>query len=202
MNAVNQQHVTINDNPQTVALRKAFAELALKNKELERLAIRDELTGLCNRRKLDASFASEVSRAERYGRPLSVIMFDIDRFKTVNDTYGHPVGDIVLSETGERLRNALRSNDIPGRWGGEEFLIICPETDPGAAAQLAERLRHDYEAHAFPVAGRLTASFGVAAHHKGQLANDILLRADKALYRAKNAGRNRVEQDNWKNRRR
>ncbi len=178
-----------------IALQHARAELALKNSELERLAAQDKLTGLYNRRKLDESFAFEVSRAERYDRPLSVIMLDIDHFKAVNDTHGHPVGDAVLVETSKRLRAALRTSDIPGRWGGEEFLIICPETGLDTAANLAERLRHDYEICDFPVAGHLTASFGVAAHHKGHLATDILLGADEALYRAKNGGRNRVEQE-------
>jgi len=178
-----------------IALQQARNELTLKNEELEQLAIRDKLTGLYNRRKLDESFAVEVSRAERYGRPLSVILLDIDRFKAVNDTHGHPVGDAVLVETAERLLTALRTSDVPGRWGGEEFLIICPETPLDTALQLAERLRHDYEVRDFPAAGRLTASFGVAAHHKGLLANDILLSVDQALYRAKNDGRNRVERE-------
>ncbi len=171
-----------------IALRQALSKL-------EQLAIRDKLTGLYNRRKLDESFAVEVSRAERYGRPLSVIMLDIDHFKAVNDTHGHPVGDAVLVETAERLLAALRTSDIPGRWGGEEFLIICPETPLDTAVQLADRLRHNYEMKDFPEAGRLTASFGVSTHHKGQLAPDILSGADKALYRAKNGGRNRVEKE-------
>ncbi len=171
-----------------IALRQALSRL-------EQLAIRDKLTGLYNRRKLDESFAVEVSRAERYGRPLSVIMLDIDHFKEVNDTHGHPVGDAVLTQTAERLQAALRTSDIAGRWGGEEFLIICPETPLETAMQLAERLRLDYEAYDFMAAGRLTASFGVAAHRKGHLANHILLSADEALYRAKNGGRNRVERE-------
>ncbi len=178
-----------------LALQQARAELALKNIELEQLAARDKLTGLYNRRKLDESFAVEVSRAARYGRPLSVILLDIDYFKDVNDTHGHPVGDAVLIETSERLREALRTSDIPGRWGGEEFLIICPETNLKTAVQLAERLRQNYAAREFPSAGCLTASFGVAAHHKGRSTEDILLSADEALYLAKNGGRNRVEQE-------
>ncbi len=178
-----------------IALRQALAELAQKNKELERLAARDELTGLFNRRKLDENFEKEVARAERYARPLSVILLDLDHFKSVNDTHGHPVGDTILIETANRLRTALRTSDIPGRWGGEEFLIICPETELDTAAQLAERLRREYENLAFPEAGRLTASFGVAAHQSGRLAKDILQSADKALYRAKKGGRNRVESE-------
>ncbi len=178
-----------------LALRKALADLAITNVALEQLAAQDKLTNLYNRRKLDESFALEVARAERYGRPLSAILLDIDHFKAVNDTYGHPVGDAVLTETADRLRAALRTSDIPGRWGGEEFLILCPETPLETAVQLAERLRQNYETRDFPVAGRLTASFGVAAHRKGRRAEDILLHADAALYRAKNGGRNRVEQE-------
>ncbi len=171
-----------------IALRQALSAL-------EQLAIRDKLTGLYNRRKLDESFAVEVTRAQRYNRPLSVIMLDIDHFKAINDTHGHPVGDAVLTETSKRLLAALRTSDIAGRWGGEEFLIICPETPLDTAVQLAERLRHDYEACDFPAAGRLTASFGVSAFREGCLASDILFRADEALYRAKNGGRNRVEKE-------
>ena len=169
-----------------IALRQALSAL-------EQLAIRDTLTGLYNRRKLDESFAVEAARAERYSRPLSVIMLDIDHFKTINDTHGHPVGDTVLVETAKRLLAALRTSDIAGRWGGEEFLIICPETPLDTAVPLAERLRRDYESCDFSMAGRLTASFGVAAHGKGDRVEDVLLRVDEALYRAKQNGRNRVE---------
>jgi len=178
-----------------VALQQARSDLALKNEELEQLAIRDTLTGLYNRRKLDTSFAREVERAARYGRPLSVIMVDVDYFKAVNDTHGHPVGDAVLIETARLLQAALRTSDILGRWGGEEFLIICPETPIETAVPLAERLRSDYEQCEFSGAGHLTASFGVAAHRAGHHVEDILLGADKALYQAKKSGRNRVEQE-------
>jgi len=178
-----------------LALQQVRAELALKNIELEHLAARDKLTNLYNRRKLDELFALEVSRAERYDRPLSVILLDIDCFKAVNDTHGHPSGDLVLKETARRLLAALRTSDIPCRWGGDEFLIICPETNLETTVQLAERLRHDYEKTNFSSAGSLTASFGVATHHQGHTAEDILLTVDAALYRAKNGGRNRVEQE-------
>ena len=178
-----------------IALQQALAELALKNKELERLADRDKLTGLYNRRKLDNALAQEVTRSERYNRPLSVIIIDIDHFKNVNDTYGHPVGDAVLAESAARLSGTLRTSDIAGRWGGEEFLIICPETTLNTAVVLAERLRADYAARAFPEVGELTASFGVAAHCHGLQAQDVVHRADRALYRAKNGGRNRVERE-------
>ncbi len=178
-----------------IALQQARKELTLKNKALEQLAIRDNLTGLYNRRKLDESFAQEVARSDRYNRPLSVIMLDIDYFKAVNDTHGHHVGDAVLVQTAEILLATLRTSDIPGRWGGEEFLIICPETPLDITVKLAERLRLNYESHDFHEAGRLTASFGVSTHHKGTHAKDIFLSADAALYRAKNGGRNRVESE-------
>ena len=104
-------------------------------------------------------------------------------------------GDAVLVETASRLRGALRTSDILGRWGGEEFLILCPETGQDAAAGLADRLRKHFTADEFPAVGRLTASFGVATHRAGDLPETILARADTALYRAKNNGRNRVEQE-------
>jgi diguanylate cyclase (GGDEF)-like protein len=178
-----------------IALRKALTELDLKNMELERLAERDQLTGLYNRRKLDDSLAQEIIRSERYGRPLSVILIDIDHFKNVNDTYGHQTGDTVLVESATRLSDTLRTSDIAGRWGGEEFLVICPETSLEAAQLLAERLRKDYTRRDFSEAGTLTASFGVAAHRKGLKMKDVVRRADQALYRAKEGGRNRVESE-------
>lgn len=176
-----------------LALQRARAELAIKNEELERLAIQDKLTGLYNRRKLDKSLAQEITRAGRYGRPLSIIMLDLDHFKEVNDTHGHPTGDAVLVETAARLRKALRTSDILGRWGGEEFLILCPETGLQATAGLANRLLRDYTASEFPTAGRRTASFGVATHRAGDRPEELLSRADAALYCAKKKGRNRVE---------
>lgn len=178
-----------------LALQKALGELELKNRELERLATRDKLTGLYNRRKLDDALAREVIRAERYGRPLSVILFDLDHFKKVNDTHGHPTGDAVLAETATRLAKVLRTSDIAGRWGGEEFMIICPETGAETARVLTERLRAGYAEHAFAGVGRLTASFGVTSHRQGLNPKDILAHVDDALYRAKHNGRNRVEQE-------
>lgn len=178
-----------------IALRNALAELALKNEELERLASHDKLTGLYNRRKLDEMLAQEVLRAERYGRPLSLILIDIDHFKKVNDTYGHPVGDAVLAESASRLTRTLRTSDIAGRWGGEEFLVICPETAGDTAVVLAERLRSAYCERTFETAGALSASFGVASHRHGLSTEEVLRHADQALYRAKRAGRNRVVQE-------
>lgn len=178
-----------------LALKNARAELAVKIKELSRLATRDQLTGLYNRRKLDEGLEKELTRANRYGRPLSVIMLDLDHFKLVNDTHGHPAGDAVLIEAASLLQNALRTNDLVGRWGGEEFLILCPETDLPAAAGLAERLRINFAEHSFPVIGHQTASFGVTSCLAEEAPNQLLSRVDGALYRAKTKGRNRVEQE-------
>ena len=171
-----------------IALRNALAEL-------QTLATRDSLTSLFNRRKLQECLSFEVSRAECYARPLSVILFDVDHFKAVNDTHGHPAGDAVLVETGRWLRASVRASDVPGRWGGEEFLVVCPETPPDAAMQIAERLRREYADLETSSKRNLTASFGVASHRAGLRVEDLLQNADDALYRAKNAGRNRVERE-------
>jgi len=171
-----------------IALRKALVEL-------QSLATLDPLTSLFNRRKLQECLALEVSRAECYARPLSVILFDVDHFKAVNDTHGHAAGDAALMETGRWLRASVRASDVPGRWGGEEFLVVCPETPLDEAMQIAERLRQEYADLRMAPESRLTASFGVASHRAGLRVDDLLRNADDALYRAKNAGRNRVERE-------
>jgi len=178
-----------------IALQQAQNDLAIKNKELEQIAVRDALTGLYNRRKLDEVFDEEVFRAERYHRALSVVMMDVDHFKRVNDTYGHSAGDDVLIAIARALQDSLRGSDAIGRWGGEEFLLISPETDLETTVGLADRLRRTCESIDFPTIGKITLSMGVATHHSGDGAKEILLRADSALYRAKHAGRNRVERE-------
>ena len=175
------------------ALAEAHAELALKNKALARASITDTLTGLNNRGKLDEVLAAEMARSARSGTPLSIILADIDLFKSINDTYGHPAGDEVLIRIADILRVTLRSIDIVGRWGGEEFMIICPNTDLNGAETLAEKLRHAIADHDFPTIGQKTASFGVVQYLPGEKPQEIIGRADKALYRAKARGRNRVE---------
>lgn len=177
------------------SLEELVQQLDEKNQALEVLSVTDRLTGLANRRKLEATLQAEVLRARRYGKIFSVILLDVDRFKSVNDTYGHPVGDMVLVQLSELLRNNSRETDIVGRWGGEEFLIICPETGLNVVAALAERYRQEMERHAFPPVGRITSSFGVAACHSGDTRDSIIQRVDDALYRAKEHGRNCVELD-------
>ncbi len=162
------------------------------NDQFRRLAETDQLTGLPNRNALDASFALDILRAQRYGRPLSVILLDIDLFKTVNDELGHLMGDKVLVDFARLLRGGLRSVDTVCRWGGEEFLLICHETPLEQAAQLAERLLQQVREHRFPCQRALTASAGVATVMPGDTVARLVQRADEALYAAKHSGRDRV----------
>jgi len=153
----------------------------------------DPLTGLPNRRKLDEALQEEIDRVQRYGGTFSVILLDIDKFKRVNDTFGHLVGDEVLKTLSDILKNGLRKTDIAGRWGGEEFLILLPQQPRKSAVQLAEKLRKAIAASYFPVVGSITSSFGVAELSADELAAGLVEKADVTLYRAKELGRNRVE---------
>jgi diguanylate cyclase (GGDEF)-like protein/PAS domain S-box-containing protein len=165
--------------------------------ELERLATRDPLTGVYNRRELERRLAQEVARADRYRVPLSVLMLDLDRFKELNDSYGHQVGDATLKTVASRIAAIVRTTDQLARYGGEEFLVIMPHTDVAAALELAERIRRrvaDEPVEAPDGASpRVTLSIGVAALSGTERTPEELLRsADAALYEAKKAGRNRV----------
>ncbi|HLP98805.1 MAG TPA: CHASE domain-containing protein [Sideroxyarcus sp.] len=158
----------------------------------EALSITDKLTQLYNRRKLDDALQKEIERSKRFGLPLSVIMFDIDFFKRVNDAYGHQAGDEVLVQVARLLKENVRGIDVPGRWGGEEFLVVCPETDVDGACLLAEKLRAIVAAHEFHPVGHNTCSFGVASRLPDESVDALLGRLDAALYCAKEQGRNRV----------
>ena len=157
-----------------------------------KLANTDSLTDLFNRRKGWRSLLMEVERAKRYNRPLSVIMFDLDHFKSVNDRFGHAGGDLILSEIAKLVQKGLRNTDILARWGGEEFIIISTETTLPNAAIAAERLRTTIEKHTFSKSIKITASFGLADLEIEESADSLLLRADKMLYMAKTNGRNKV----------
>ena len=167
-------------------------KLSALNKELERLSVTDKLTGLYNRMKLDETFASEIKLSNRYQNTFSVIMVDIDHFKEVNDSFGHQVGDEVLIETARILKANTRETDIVGRWGGEEFVVICTQTDKAGVLKLAEKLRQTFQDHTFSVVQQKTASFGVTTSRRGDKTNDLVARADEALYAAKRNGRNQV----------
>lgn len=168
-------------------------DLEAVQEHLERLATTDPLTGLHNRLKGNHALEEAILRAERDSSPLTAILMDLDHFKTINDHQGHGHGDYVLREAGRLLRERIRSTDTAVRWGGEEFLILCPHTTVDQAAHLAEALRQAIEDHDFGTHPALTASFGVAAHAPGDTAEGLITRADQALYTAKRATRNRVE---------
>lgn len=174
-------------------LAEAHATLALKSRELEELSVTDRLTGVANRFRLDDVLVQEVERTGRYHTPLSIMIIDVDRFKLVNDRYGHQVGDLVLKEFARLLRDNIRATDTLGRWGGEEFLIICPGIEVHSAEQMAEKLRTRIVAHQLGPVKDQTASFGVAQYRQGESPEDLVRRADQALYRAKDRGRNRAE---------
>jgi len=162
-------------------------------KIIEAISVTDRLTGIYNRVKLDEALHEEYEKYKRYGTGYSVILFDIDRFKSVNDTYGHMVGDYVLKELACVVTGSVRNVDTFGRWGGEEFLVICPNTDLEGAYKLAEHLRIAVENKIFDKVKKVTCSFGVAYIEDVSDMDVLLLEADKALYKAKENGRNRVE---------
>ncbi len=160
--------------------------------QLQQLATTDGLTGVANRRHLESQIRQAVVRADRYGEPLSLILLDVDHFKTINDGHGHQTGDQVLIAFCRRIRQQLRCSDVFGRWGGEEFLILLPQGSVSSATALAEKLRQLIAASPFPRVGRVTASFGVAARIPHEPDDAWFQRVDSHLYAAKSAGRNRV----------
>lgn len=167
-------------------------QLRLFNRKLKSLAETDPLTGIYNRKRLDEVLASETERFLRYKQTFSVIMIDIDKFKNVNDRYGHHVGDEVLIQIVATLSIRVRITDTLGRWGGEEFMLICPKIGTEATMQLAEGLCRAIEEQIFATVGYQTASFGIATCQQGDNTNDVVKRADDALYMAKQRGRNQV----------
>lgn len=178
-------------------IKRLQDELEEKNRELERLSISDGLTGLFNHRHIHGLLQEEYERAERTRAELTVAMFDLDRFKQVNDTYGHPTGDVILYETAEILRQTVREIDMVGRYGGEEFVAILPGADEADADRFAERVRQAVANHVFRDEAnevRMTLSGGVASFPGGGADHpDLLIKqADEALYAAKQGGRNRI----------
>lgn len=168
------------------------AELEQANKELTRTSEIDKLTQIYNRFKIDSILEQELHKTEQNHARFSVIMVDIDHFKQVNDCYGHDVGDDVLVQMVEIIRGNIRKTDSAGRWGGEEFLLILPDANLEAANKIAEKIRTAMSSYEFPIAGHQTSSFGVACFLVGDNQHELLVRADKALYEAKNSGRNKV----------
>jgi diguanylate cyclase (GGDEF)-like protein len=176
------------------AISTANQDLETARRRVEELSRTDALTHLANRRALEERLTDEALRSKRSGRGFAVVLADIDRFKDVNDRFGHNAGDRVLRELAKRLHEGVRTIDLAGRWGGEEFLVVLPCTDLEGARELAEKLRRT--AGATPVTVdedeiSLTLTLGVAVHQHGSF-EETVRRADAALYRGKRAGRDRV----------
>lgn len=169
-----------------------ITERKLLQSTLEKQALLDPLTLALNRLSFDQRANSELLRSGRHGYRLSLMMADLDFFKVVNDTYGHAAGDLVLGAFGKIVRECLRSMDLFGRWGGEEFLILLPDTGPSGAKRVAERIRTSLEEHKFPNGAQMTVSLGVVGRRSGEGFSALLERADAAMYEAKENGRNQV----------
>lgn len=177
-------------------LRQRAEELRRSAEAASEMSMTDALTGLLNRYGLHRALQHELSEARRYTRPLSCLLIDIDFFKTVNDTYGHGAGDTALQQAARVITESVRGSDVVCRYGGEEFLVLAPETGHEGARALAEKIRQSFSArlfgegaHVFP----LTLSTGVAQLGDNESGNDMIARADEALYHAKQTGRDRVE---------
>ncbi|HEX9162527.1 MAG TPA: GGDEF domain-containing protein [Thermoanaerobaculia bacterium] len=181
-------------------LARENMDLARKNKVLSEVSARDSLTGLYNRWYVIEKIESEINRSLRHGSPMALLMLDIDHFKNVNDTYGHTAGDHVLQVVARLLKESCRVYDVPGRYGGEEFCLLLPETALGSTPNVAERIRHRLETTPMDVTGNpiaITASIGIAGIDADSTdpilsPSTLIDRADRALYSAKNHGRNRV----------
>jgi diguanylate cyclase (GGDEF)-like protein len=185
------------DHTELVARVRAALRTKSARDEFHEQATRDGLTGLLNRRQLDTLADGAIAVASRYGRDLACLMVDLDRFKSVNDTYGHAAGDLVLREAARRFTDCTRDADILGRYGGEEFLLLLPETTAADALVAAEKLRNAVTGTPFDLGTQeldVTASIGVAAWNEDMpSAATLYAAADDALYRAKELGRDRIE---------
>ncbi len=168
------------------------AQLSETLQQVEHLAVTDILTDTYNRRKFDEAIRYEQQRTREGHQPFSLIMYDIDYFKKVNDRFGHSCGDLVLKRLCRLIRGLVRQGDLLIRWGGEEFFILLPGTLLNEAGQLAERIRQEVAVEAFPQAGSITISLGVAQLRDGDSIDSLLKRVDDALYQAKQNGRNQV----------
>lgn len=175
------------------SIKQLELELTKSNELLANQARIDFLTGIYNRRMFDTLLTAEITRADRYNSPLSLIMMDLDHFKLINDNLGHSQGDMVLQKVAELVSGRLRSHDIFSRWGGEEFVLLTPKNDSLQAALLAEILRELIEQYDFGSDLKVTSSFGITSYRIGESATTFIERADTALYKAKQLGRNRVE---------
>lgn len=195
-----QKPVDYNDLLNTLSLiiskikrEKSFLKLEHDNEKLNELAITDNLTSIYNRRFIDNILNQRFLELEKNSnKELSIIFIDIDDFKQINDKEGHLTGDQILIEFAQKLKALIRANDILGRWGGEEFIIISDRTDLEAAKSIAEKLRQGIEDTKFTKIGKLTASFGISSYEENDSVNNLIQKADYSLYKAKEDGKNRV----------
>lgn len=174
-------------------LERSYKEVFSTHEQLTQLATTDKLTGLYNRTKLDELLLDELNRNKRFHHTFGLVIMDIDHFKTINDTYGHQVGDTILKELGQLITKELRTTDKVIRWGGEEFLLIYGETDQEKVLKLTEKLRQKISQQLFSTSVNITASFGLTHYSKGDTIDSMIKKADDALYFAKNSGRNRIK---------
>ena len=175
-----------------VKVQERTKELANALDKMKELSITDKLTGLFNRLKLDSVLEENIKISKRYDKTFGVILMDIDFFKNVNDTYGHQLGDTVLMEFAGNLKSAVRESDTVGRWGGEEFLVICPNTDLEGTNTLANNIKQTIKNYEFSAMKHISASFGITTYKAGDNFYDLLKRTDDALYEAKNNGRDSI----------
>ena len=186
----------VNASRRVVEMQQQLVDMA---KQLERLSAHDDLTGIFNRRHFGATLDHAFDHSNRYHRPLSVAIIDVDRFKDINDSFGHQIGDAVLTEVAKRFSDSVRSSDYLARYGGEEFVVLLPETQLDDAVSFGEKLRDAVASAPVPIAGGrelpVTVSVGTASltHTQFNAPEEMLAAADQALYRAKRNGRNRVE---------
>jgi diguanylate cyclase (GGDEF)-like protein/PAS domain S-box-containing protein len=190
--------IDVGGHRELVAYVRDASERARLIEGLRIAATTDALTGIANRRLIEQALMQELARGARYGHATAVLMIDIDHFKRVNDTHGHAVGDAVLRGLAGEVQACLRGNDVVGRWGGEELLVVLPEADRGAATQCAERIRARIAGWSHPLAVdaavHVTVSVGVAIAASGCTSPEaVVAAADAAMYAAKRAGRDRVE---------
>lgn len=175
------------------SMKKKVNELYDMAQNLEQQASTDVLTGIFNRYKFDELFELELKKAKLNDTELCLILFDIDHFKDINDTFGHSAGDAALMDVARIVEQSIKRSDIFARWGGEEFVVLAPSTTLEGGVALAEKLKNEISSAHFDFVAKITSSFGVASYAHGDTADDLLKRADSALYTAKKNGRNRVE---------
>ncbi len=193
MGLVSAQVIYIEGEPHILSVIRDITEIRRLEEKIAQLSIKDKLTGVFNRTKLDEFLQTELERSERSQSPFAIILVDVDGLENINESYGNPVGDGLLVAFAKILQDNVRVTDMVGRWSGEEFLIILPDTDEKGAITLAEKIRTEIEKTDFNIVGKLTASFGVSAYRKDLLPATLISRAHKAQNWAKEKGKNRVE---------